>query len=344
MNKLMDKMLKLKTDEETRKYISILSESELFLNRDIIQTEYPIINAAFCGDFDGGMLSGLTVIAGPPKTYKTNKALICVKAYLQKYLEAICVFYDTEGGFTEEYVRSQGIDPSRVLHIPVSTIEALKNDIVQRLNALERGEKTIFVIDSIGNAASTKEIKDALENKDSTDMSRNKVLKGVFRMIQLPLLIKDVPCVAISHTYDTMAIYSKRVISGGNGLIYNTHHAFLIDKKPLFEKVDKKEVQVGFTFTLSVYVSRHVKERAKFEFTVLYGQEGIQKYSGLWELAREAGIISGGAAGWFTKKGDEKKYYRKDLDTESNWKEILQLPEFKQYVRNKYKLVVDTNE
>lgn len=170
---------------------------------------------AFSGKLNGGITSGLTLLAGPSKSFKTNCALVCVKAYLDKYEDAVCVLYDSEGGITPEYLAAQGIDPSRVAHIPIEHLEMLKFDMVKQLKELNRGDKVIFVIDSIGNTASLKELQDALDEKTVAEMQRAKVMKGLFRMVTPSLVNKDIPCIAICHTYSTMEMYSKQIISGG---------------------------------------------------------------------------------------------------------------------------------
>ena len=118
----MQKILK----NSPTKYTSVLSESTAFNDKEVVSTDIPIINVAFSGDLDGGLLSGLTLLAGPSKTFKTNVALVCVKAYLNKHPDAVCVLYDSEGGVTPDYLKSQGVDPSRVVHIPVDHLEMLK--------------------------------------------------------------------------------------------------------------------------------------------------------------------------------------------------------------------------
>ena len=102
---------------------------------------------------------------------------------------------------TPEYLISNGIDPKKVVHIPVDHLEMLKFDIVKQLQELERGEKVIFAIDFIGNVASLKELEDALNEKSVAEMQRAKVIKSLFRMITPSLVNKDIPCIAVCHTY-----------------------------------------------------------------------------------------------------------------------------------------------
>ena len=69
---LLDKMLK----SGSVKTSAILSKSAFFQEKDPIQTELPIVNIAFSGSLDGGLIPGLTVVAGESKSFKTLLGLI----------------------------------------------------------------------------------------------------------------------------------------------------------------------------------------------------------------------------------------------------------------------------
>lgn len=192
-----------------------LEDSFLFNKKDKIPTGIPIIDAAFSGSFDGGLVSGLTVLAGPSKHFKSNLGLVAVSAYMKKYKDAVCLFYDSEFGITPEYLIANGIDTSRVLHIPLEHIEQLKFDIVKRLEEVNRGDKVVIFVDSLGNLASKKEVEDAMDEKSVADMSRAKAVKSLFRIITPHLTTKDLPCIVINHTYQEMGLFPKQIVSGG---------------------------------------------------------------------------------------------------------------------------------
>jgi len=208
---LLEKLIK----SSPTKHVALMSESVFFQARDVVPTEIPIINAAFSGDLFGGIPAGLTLFAGPSKSFKSLLSLMCVKAYFDKYEDAVCILYDSEGGITPQYLSAMGVDPDRVIHVPVEHIEMLKFDIVRQLKEIERNDHVIIVIDSIGNTASLKELEDALSEKTVADMQRAKSIKGLFRMVTPSLLAKDIPCVTICHTYQEMGLYPKQIISGG---------------------------------------------------------------------------------------------------------------------------------
>lgn len=335
MNSLMKKMLA----NSPTKNASVMSESIFFNEKDIIPTDYPIINIAFSGDINGGITSGLSLLAGPSGVFKSLTSLICAKAYLDKYDDAVCVLLDSEGGITPSYLRAQGIDPTRVLHVPIEHLEMLKFELVKQLKELERGDKVIFIIDSIGNTGSLSEIQNALDEKSVVEMQRAKVIKGMFRMVTPYLISKDVPCICIAHTYETMEIYSKQVISGGSGLRYSANTAFIFSKSQ--EKGSDGELD-GWKFTINIDKSRFVREKSKLAFQVMF-EGGIQKYSGLMDIALESGRVVKPKQGWYSRVDDDgvvedKKWRMKDTGTSEFWDILLQSKSFNEWISARYKL------
>jgi RecA/RadA recombinase len=331
---LMEKMLKSGSIKAT----NILSESSFFNEKDTIPTDIPIINLALSGDLNKGLTSGLTFIAGPSRNFKSLLGLVLVKAYMDKYKDSICLFYDSEFGITPGYIESNGIDTSRVLHIPIEHLEQLKFDISKRLEDISRGDKVIIFVDSVGNLASKKEVEDALEEKSVADMSRAKVMKSLWRIVTPHLTTKDIPCVAINHTYQTMELYAKSVMSGGTGGMYSANQVFIIGKA---QEKDGSEL-AGYNFTINIEKSRYVKEKSKFPFTVLFNG-GIQKYSGLLDIALEGNFVAKPSNGWYAKvdqdTGEILNKVRFDATQTAEFMEsILKDEKFQEFVRKKYEI------
>jgi RecA/RadA recombinase len=318
------------------KSAELLSESSFFNKKESVPTEVPIINLALSADLDGGLISGLTFLAGPSRHFKSLLGLVMVKAYMDKYPDAVCLFYDSEFGITPEYIQTNGIDTTRVLHLPIEHLEQLKFDISKRLSEIERGDKVIIFIDSVGNLASKKEVEDALDEKSVADMTRARVMKSLWRIVTPHLTTKDIPCIAVNHTYQTMELYSKAVMSGGTGGMYSANQVFIIGKA---QEKDGSEL-VGYNFTINIEKSRFVREKSKFPFTVTF-EGGIQKYSGLMDIALEGNFVVKPSNGWYAKVeldtgevGEKKRLA--DTDTPEFWEPLLNDEKFKEFVRKKY--------
>ena len=208
---LLDKIKSNSSIKDT----AVLNQSKIFGRKDMITTPVPMINVALSGDPDGGLTPGLTVLAGPSKHFKTLFAFLMGAAFLKKYPEGVILFYDSEFGTPEKYFDSLDVDKARVIHTPITDVEQLKSDIMNQLKGIDRGDHVCIIIDSIGNLASKKEVDDALEGKSVADMTRAKAMKSLFRMVTPHLTIKDIPMIAINHTYKTLEMFSRDVVSGG---------------------------------------------------------------------------------------------------------------------------------
>lgn len=332
---ILDKIKKNSSVKES----AILSKSKFFTNKDMITTSVPIINVALSGKLDGGLTPGLTMWAGPSKHFKTAFSLLMAKSYLDKYKDAALLFYDSEFGTPQSYFDSFGIDTNRVLHTPLTDIEQLKHDVMQQLTQLERGDKLIIVIDSIGNLASKKEVDDAVEGKSVADMSRAKQVKSLFRMVTPHLNLKDIPMVVVNHTYMEIGMFPKAIVGGGTGSYYSADNIFIIGRQ---QEKEGTEV-VGYNFIINVEKSRYVKEKSKIPVTVSF-DGGISRWSGLLDIAIESGHVIKPSNGWYSKvdtetgEVEDKKYRIKDTDTKDFWLPIITSKSFQTYVEEKYRV------
>lgn len=331
---LLKKLKKNSTIKETE----ILSESKFFTKKDMIPTSIPAINIALSGRLDGGLTPGLTMWAGPSKHFKTAFSLLMAKAYLDQYEESVLLFYDSEFGTPQNYFTSFGIDMDRVLHTPVTDVEQLKFDVMKQLSELERGEKVIIVIDSIGNLASKKEVEDALNEKAVADMSRAKQIKSLFRMVTPHLTMKDIPMVVVNHTYKEMSLYPKDIVSGGTGSYYSADNIYIIGRQ---QEKEGSEI-IGYNFIINVEKSRHVKEKSKIPVTVMH-DGGISRWSGLLDIALEGGFVVKPSNGWYARVDSETgeigdKYRIKDTNTANFWMPVLKDKKFNEYIQNRYQI------
>ena len=326
---LLEKLKKNSTIKETE----VLNKSKFFQKKDMIQTSVPMINVALSGSLEGGLTPGLTVFAGPSKHFKTAFSLLLAKAYLEKYEDAILLFYDSEFGSPQSYFDSFGIDTNRVLHTPITDIEQLKFDIMSQINNIERGDHVLICIDSVGNLASKKEVDDALEGKSVADMTRAKQMKSLFRMVTPHLTIKDIPMVVVNHTYSEIGLFPKQIVSGGTGIYYSADNIFIIGRQ---QEKDGTDI-IGYNFIINVEKSRFVREKSKIPVEVTF-EGGISTWSGLLDVALEGGFVVKPSNGWYSKKGQEQKVRLKDTYTKDFWLPIITSKEFKEFIEGRYKM------
>jgi RecA/RadA recombinase len=329
---LMDKIKKNSTIKDS----AILSKSKFFTDKDMVPTDVPMINVALSGKLDGGIIPGLTMWAGPSKHFKTAFSLLMAKAYMDKYKDAVLLFYDSEFGTPIKYFETFGIDMERVLHTPLTDIEQLKFDIMQQLQDVNRGDKLMIILDSIGNLASKKEVDDALDGKSVADMSRAKQVKSLFRMVTPHLNLKDISMVVVNHTYKEIGMFPKDIVGGGTGSYYSADNIFILGRQQ-----EKTGTEVtGYNFIINVEKSRYTKEKSKIPIAVSF-DGGIQKYSGIVDIAIEGGFVSKPSPGWYSKidlaTGEIGDKVRFDAtQTDEFMLPLLKSEKFKEYVNQKY--------
>lgn len=333
MSKLLAKLQK----NTTLKHVDTMAHSTFFNDRDVVSTDVVMLNIALHGSIHGGVTPGLTTIAAPSAHFKSLLGLFMVAAYMKKYKDAVCIFYDSEFGSPPEYLKNYDIDIDRVLHCPVTSLEDLRTDMAVQIKEINRGDKVIIFIDSVGNLASLKETKDAEEGNSAADFTRAKVLKSTFRIVTPQFLLKDIPCICINQVYDSMDKYNPHTMSGGGGLRFSSNSVFFMSKS---QEKDGTEL-AGYKFTIIANKSRTVREKSKFPLTVLF-ETGINKYSGLLDLAIELGFINKPSMGWYSRviEGvqEERKWRAKATDTEEFWDVLLNDPKFDEACINRYKL------
>lgn len=335
MSNLLDKIRKNSTIKET----AILAESKFFNKKDMIPTAIPAINVALSGRLDGGLTPGLTMWAGPSKHFKTMFSLVMAKSYMDKYEDAVLLFYDSEFGTPQAYFTSLGIDTNRIVHTPITDVEQLKFDIMNQLDQIARDDRVIILVDSIGNLASKKEVEDAMKQNSAADMSRAKQIKSLFRMVTPHLTMKNIPMVVVNHTYKTLELYSKDVVGGGTGSYYSADNIFILGRQ---QEKDGAEL-LGYNFIINVEKSRYVKEKSKIPVSVTF-EGGISTWSGLLDMALEAKCVVKPSNGWYSRVNmesgevEDKKWRQKETESKEFWMPVLTSAFFRDWVANTYQV------
>lgn len=335
---LKEKLIKNSTIDLT----ASLLDSKIFTKKDMIPTTVPMINVALSGSVDGGITPGLTMLAGPSKHFKSGFSLLLASAFLKKYKDGIILFYDSEFGTPQSYFTTFGIDLESVVHTPITDVEELKFDIMTQLKNIDRGDHIMILVDSIGNLASKKEVEDALNEKSVADMTRAKQLKSLFRMITPHLSLKNIPMVAINHTYMEIGMFPKAIVSGGTGAYYGADNIWIIGRQQ-----DKDGTEIaGYHFVINVEKSRFVKEKSKIPITVSF-DGGINRWSGLLDVAIEGQYIVKPKVGWYATVDKETGEVRQPskraadiVDNKEFWMDMFKNTDFANYIESKYKMAM----
>ena len=252
-----------------------------------------IFNALLSGSLYGGLPSNkITALAGESATGKTFFAMGIVKTFLDAAPDAGVIYFESESAITKDLITSRGIDPNRMVIVPVATVQDFRHQVIKVLDSYllqsEADRRPLFlVLDSLGMLSTTKEMEDTAEGKETRDMSRAQVLKAAFRVLTLKLGRAKVPMLVTNHTYDVIGnMFPTKEMGGGSGLKYAASTIVYLSKK---KEKDGTEV-IGNIIHCKNHKSRLTVENKMVDVRLTYN-EGLDKYYGLLELAEKYDIF-----------------------------------------------------
>jgi|TARA_R110001592_G_scaffold49977_1_gene155105 RecA/RadA recombinase len=258
-----------------------------------IDTGSYIFNALLSGSIYGGLPSNkITAIAGESATGKTFFLMGMVKSFLDDNPDAGVLYFESESAITQQMVIDRGIDPQRMVIIPVTTVQEFRTQAIKILDSYlaknEADRKPIMLcLDSLGMLSTTKEVEDTSDGKETRDMTRAQVLKAAFRVLTLKLGRAKVPMIVTNHTYDSMgSMFPTKEMGGGSGLKYAASSIVFLSKR---KDKDGKDV-VGNIVHCKNHKSRLTIENKMVDVRLSY-DKGLDKYYGLLELAIKYGIF-----------------------------------------------------
>ena len=280
--------------EVGNEYASIVSDGVEAGDVDsFIDTGSYIFNALLSGSIYGGLASNkITAIAGESATGKTFFLMGIVKNFLDKNPNAGVIYFESESAITKQMIVDRGIDPDRMVIMPVTTVQEFRTDSLKVLDHYllqnESKRQPLFLcLDSLGMLSTTKEVEDTADGKETRDMTRAQVLKAAFRVLTLKLGRAKVPMVVTNHTYDVVgSMFPQKEMGGGSGLKYAASSIIYLSKK---KEKDGTEV-VGNIIHCKNHKSRLTKENKMVDVRLTY-DKGLDKYYGLLELAEKYGIF-----------------------------------------------------
>ena len=307
-------------------YASLVSDGvETGDVENFIDTGSYIFNALLSGSLNGGLPSNkITALAGESATGKTYFLMGIVKNFLDANPNAGVIYFESESAVTKQMVIDRGIDPNRMVHVPVTTVQEFRTQALKVLDSYllqhESERKPLFLChDSLGMLSTTKEVEDTAEGKETRDMTRAQVLKAAFRVLTLKLGRAKVPMVVTNHTYDVVgSMFPTKEMGGGSGLKYAASSIVYLSKK---KEKDGTEV-IGSIIHCKNHKSRLTVENKMVDVRLTY-DKGLDRHYGLLDLALKHGIFKsvstrielpdGGKAFGKTINNDPEKYFTDEV-------------------------------
>lgn len=225
----------------------IISESAYSNIKEWIPTGSYILNAAMSGDLFKAIPSGrIITFAGTSGTGKSYLACSCCReAQKMGYTP---IYMDSEGAIDSNFVKRLGVDPENLIIKQVSTIAETSRFIANTLGALQqqedeygRHQKILFVLDSLGNLTSDKEMQDTKDGNNKRDMTKAQEIKAMFRVNATALARMQTSLIVVNHVYSAVGSYvPTNIQSGGSGIAYNSSLTIELSTSKLEDKDNDK--------------------------------------------------------------------------------------------------------
>ena len=320
----MSDFLKDIIKETGNEYASLVSDGVEAGDVDtFIDTGSYIFNALLSGSIYGGLPANkITALAGESATGKTFFLMGIVKNFLDSNPDAGVIYFESESAITKQMVVDRGIDPERMVILPVTTVQEFRTQSLKVLDSyLIKSDKRpmLMCLDSLGMLSTTKEVEDTSEGKETRDMTRAQVLKAAFRVLTLKLGKAKIPMVITNHTYDVVgSMFPTKEMGGGSGLKYAASSIVYLSKK---KEKDGTEV-IGNIIHCKNHKSRLTQENKMVDVRLTYNR-GLDKYYGLLDLALKYNMFKqvstrielpdGTKQYAKTINNDPEKYFTKDI-------------------------------
>ena len=282
----MSDFLKDIIKETGNEYASLVSDGVEAGDVDtFIDTGSYIFNALLSGSIYGGLPANkITALAGESATGKTFFLMGIVKNFLDSNPDAGVIYFESESAITKQMVIDRGIDPERMVILPVTTVQEFRTQSLKVLDSyLMKADKRpmLMCLDSLGMLSTTKEVEDTSSGKETRDMTRAQVLKAAFRVLTLKLGKAKIPMVITNHTYDVVgSMFPTKEMGGGSGLKYAASSIVYLSKK---KEKDGTEV-IGNIIHCKNHKSRLTQENKMVDVRLTYNK-GLDKYYGLLDIA-----------------------------------------------------------
>ena len=321
MSDYLDELLSVAGNE----YASKVADGMLGNVNEYINTGSYILNALLSGSINKGLPSNkITAFAGESATGKTFFILGLCKQFLTDNPSGGVLYFESESALTPEMIEEKNIDTKRFVQLPVATIQDFGQQAskIVDVHIAKNGDVPLLLcLDSLGMLSTAKEVGDITEGANKVDMTKARIVKGVFRVLTLKLAKAGIPLLVTNHTYKQVgAMFPQDIMGGGSGLQYAASNIVFLSKK---KEKDGTDV-IGNIIHCKNFKSRLTKENKKVDVLLTY-DKGLSKYYGLLDLAEKYGIITKVSTRYEMPDGakvfgkqiyaNPEKYFTKDILT-----------------------------
>lgn len=323
-----------------------IDESDVANVTDYLSTGIYSLNRILSGSIYGGFPVGrITTVAGESQSGKSLIAANTVIEAVNNDKVDNVIIFDTEGGVPVNYIRSHCKDMSKILYVPIPSLEECGAKLIATAQGLVKMKeeydedpvnneyiRTLIVLDSIGGLSTDKLVDDSekkgvlVPDMGQAAKTRNNIMRGL--MLRIPM--SGSTMIIVNHIFDNPgAMFASKIknMAGGKGVEYSSH--CIVQCEKYLVKSSDTDYSTGFETEeddgnsaffkgnrLSLFV-RKTRLVKPFQQAQIYlsMQHGYNKWDGLVEPAIEYGFIKYERGRYVVPSYSDKKIFYKDLMT-----------------------------
>ena len=331
-----------------------LLESSYADVKQFLDTGSFALNRVLTGDINKGFPVGrISTLFGQSGSGKSLIAANTAALALKNNKIDVVYIFDSEGGTLVNIFKQNGVDMSKVNHIPVASVEQCSVKMLQTYDMLVKARqeyladpdnndevRAICILDSYGALAADKLVNDAVnKDRNAMDMGLGAKLKNnLMRGLMMRVVQSNATLLIINHEYqDPSAMFASKVhaMAGGLGIQFASH-LILQCEKLLIKSTDmdfmtgleKDDVDSGFFKgnKIKLFVVKNRICKPAYTATVYVDfNYGIAKYDGLVEDAVKMGYLIDVRGGYECKSYSDKRItYKELIKNDEIWNSFLE--------------------
>jgi recombination protein RecA len=265
------------------------------------------------GGFPVGRITEITGLEA------SGKSLLAAHALTDTQRQGgLAVYIDTESAVSREFLEAIGLDLTKMLYVPLETIEDIFESIENIVESVRKSNKdklVTIIVDSV-MGASTKQEMAAEFDKDGYATSKSIILsKGMRKLTNM--IAREKICLIFTNQLRTrlgVSFGDPWTTSGGKAIPF---HASVRLRLKSVGQIKVKDNIIGIKTRAQVIKNRMGPPLKSVDYDI-YFESGIDDFGGWLNIMKDYGIVKQAGA-WYTyvnkETGEEVKFQSKDFES-----------------------------
>jgi len=273
-------------------------------------------------DGTGGYPSGIVEMHGDPATGKS--LLLAMALASAQSLGITTVLADAEGRWDDDFAAIQGVKEPDLKKFWPETVEEYA---VKSMEILQKVGKVVSVLDSMAILSTAQERGDIEEGQMKADQGRKaQKIKATMRVLSSEIRKTGSLFLISNHVIAQPGAYvPTKVTPGGGGVPFQANVRLELTK-PTKILLEKKEHPLGVQLHVECTKSSVIPPYGSCDLD-LYFASGINKYSGLIDVAKDIGVIKQAGGYYYYNDQSFRASELEDICSKTN---LLQNPKWEQ--------------